>query len=53
MESCTLELSTDYLLNSTGPMTATDLSRLLEGALSPHLVVQVGRDAGAQLGLAL
>jgi len=34
MESCTLDLYTDYLLSSTGPTTATGLSRLLEGALS-------------------
>jgi len=31
---CTLDLYTDYLLSSTGPTTATGLSRLLEGALS-------------------
>ena len=30
----TLNLYTDYLLSSTGPTTATSLSRLLEGALS-------------------
>lgn len=34
MESCTLDLYTDYLLSSTGPTTATGLSRLLDGALS-------------------
>ena len=34
MQSCTLDLYTDYLLSSTGPTTATGLSRLLEGALS-------------------
>ena len=34
METCTLDLYTDYLLSSTGPTTATGLSRLLNGALS-------------------
>ena len=34
MMVCTLDLYTDYLLSSTGPTTATGLSRLLEGALS-------------------
>ena len=34
MMTCTLDLYTDYLLSSTGPTTATGLSRLLEGALS-------------------
>ena len=34
MMSCTLDLYTDYLLSSTGPTTATGLSRLLDGALS-------------------
>ena len=34
MLNCTLDLYTDYLLSSTGPTTATGLSRLLEGALS-------------------
>ena len=34
METCTLDLYTDYLLRSTGPTTATGLSRLLDGALS-------------------
>ena len=29
-----LDLYTDYLLSSTGPTTATGLSRLLDGALS-------------------
>ena len=32
--TCTLNLYTDYLLSSTGPTTATGLSRLLDGALS-------------------
>jgi len=32
--TCTLDLYTDYLLSSTGPTTATGLSRLLDGALS-------------------
>lgn len=34
MQSCTLDLYTDYLLSSTGATMATGLSRLLEGALS-------------------
>ena len=34
MMVCTLDLYTDYLLRSTGPATATGLSRLLDGALS-------------------
>ena len=34
MLTCTLDLYTDYLLSSTGPTTATGLSRLLNGALS-------------------
>jgi hypothetical protein len=34
MMTCTLDLYTDYLLSSTGPTTATGLSRLLNGALS-------------------
>lgn len=34
MSVCTLDLYTDYLLSSTGPTTATGLSRLLDGALS-------------------
>ena len=34
MMTCTLDLCTDYLLSSTGPTTATGLSRLLDGALS-------------------
>lgn len=34
MLTCTLDLYTDYLLSSTGPTTATGLSRLLDGALS-------------------
>lgn len=32
--TCTLDLYTDYLLSSTGPTTATGLSRLRNGALS-------------------
>ena len=32
--TCTLDLYTAYLLSSTGPTTATGLSRLLDGALS-------------------
>nr|WP_143434804.1 hypothetical protein [Hymenobacter roseosalivarius] len=34
METCTLDLYTHYLLSSTGPTTATGLSRLLDGTLS-------------------
>jgi len=34
MKTCTLDLYTDYLLSSTGPTTATGLSRLMDGALS-------------------
>ena len=34
MMACTLDPYTDYLLSSTGPTTATGLSRLLDGALS-------------------
>ena len=34
MMTCTLDLYTDYLLSSTGPTTATGLSRRLDGALS-------------------
>ncbi len=34
MMICTLDLYTDYLLSSTGPTTATGLSRRLDGALS-------------------
>jgi hypothetical protein len=56
MKSCTLDLYTDYLLSSTGPTTATGLSRLLDGALShdhitrwlssaPHGSAQVWRQA--------
>ena len=32
--TCTLDLYTDYLLSLTGPMTATGLSRLLDGTLN-------------------
>ncbi|MGI4875497.1 MAG: IS701 family transposase [Janthinobacterium lividum] len=32
--TCTLDLYTDYLLSSTGPTSATGLSRLVDGALS-------------------
>lgn len=32
--TCTLDLYTDYLVSSTGPTTATGLSRLLDGTLS-------------------
>lgn len=56
MMTCTLDLYTDYLLSSTGPTTATGLSRLLDGALShdhitrwlssaPHGSAQVWRQA--------
>jgi len=34
MMTCPLDLYTDYLVSSTGPTTATGLSRLLDGALS-------------------
>src|SRR4028119_1171253 len=34
MMTCTLDLYTDYWVSSTGPTTATGLSRLLDGALS-------------------
>ncbi|GAA3985997.1 hypothetical protein GCM10022407_33570 [Hymenobacter antarcticus] len=34
MTTCTLDLYTDYLLSSTGPTTATGLSRLLDGEMS-------------------
>ena len=34
MLTCTLDLYSDYLLSSTGPTTATGLSRRLDGALS-------------------
>jgi len=34
MMTCTLDLYMDYLLSSTGPTTATGLSRLLDVALS-------------------
>jgi len=34
MMTCTLDLYTDYLLSSTGPTTATGLSRLLDGEVS-------------------
>ena len=37
MMTCTLDLYTDYLLSSTGPTTATGLSRLLERTLSHDL----------------
>ena len=40
MLTCTLDLYTDYLLRSTGPTTATGLSRLLDGALSPDHVTR-------------
>ena len=34
MMTCTLDLYADYLPSSTGPTTATGLSRLLDGGLS-------------------
>ena len=40
MLTCTLDLYPDYLLSSTGPTTATGLSRLLEGALSHNYVTR-------------
>ena len=45
MMTCTLDLYTDYLLSSTGPMTATGLSRLLDGALShDHITRWLSQD---------
>lgn len=35
MMTCPLDLYTDYLVSSTGPTTATGLSQLGDGALSP------------------
>ena len=40
MMACTLDLYTDYLVSSTGPTRATDLSQLLEGALSHDQVTR-------------
>ena len=36
----TLDLYTDYLLSSTGPTTATGLSRLMDGTLSHDRVTR-------------
>jgi len=44
MTTCTLDLYTDYLLSSTGPTTATGLSRLLDGALSHDHITRWLRD---------
>ena len=38
--TCMPDLYTDYLLSSTGPTTATGLSRLLEGALSHDYITR-------------
>ncbi|MGI4870603.1 MAG: transposase [Janthinobacterium lividum] len=38
--TCTLDLYTDYLLSSTGPIPATGLSRLVDGALSHDQVTR-------------
>ena len=38
--TCTLDLYTDYLISSTGPTTATNLSRLLGGAVSHDQVTR-------------
>ena len=46
METCTLDLYTDYLLSSTGPTTATGLSRLVEGALSHDHITRWLSSAG-------
>ena len=45
MLSCTLDLYTDYLLSSTGPTTATGLSRLVDGALSHDHITRWLRSA--------
>lgn len=45
MMSCTLDLYTDYLLSSTGPTTATGLSRLVDGALSHDHITRWLRQA--------
>jgi len=44
--TCTLDLYTDYLVSSTGPTTATGLSRRLDGALShDHITRWLSRTA--------
>ena len=40
MMACTLDLYPDYLLSSTGPTTATGLSRRLDGALSHNHITR-------------
>jgi len=45
MTTCTLDLYTDYLLSSTGPTTATGLSRLVDGALSHDPITRWLRSA--------
>ena len=40
MTTCTLDLYADYLLSSTGPTTATGLSRLLDGALGHDRIMR-------------
>ncbi len=44
--TCTLDLYTDYLVSSTGPTTATGLSRLLDGALSHDHITRWLTQAG-------
>jgi len=44
--TCTLDLYTDYLVSSTGPTTATGLSRRLDGALSHEHITRWLRQAG-------
>lgn len=45
MKTCTLDLNTNYLLNSTGATMATSLSQLLDGALShDHITRWLSQD---------
>ena len=39
--NCTLDIYTDYLISSTGPTTATGLSRLYQGAISHDQVTRL------------
>ena len=39
--TCTLDIYTDYLISSTGPTTATGLSRLYDGAISHDQVTRL------------
>ena len=39
--TCTLDIYTDYLLSSTGPTTATGLSKLYDGAISHDQVTRL------------